>query len=71
MKSRSHDDLAAKGLFCGESCVSILFVLSSGNSFYGIICALKVDSQGDCFLELSFLWLDCGINFSLCIHIGV
>lgn len=49
MKSRSHDDLAAKGLFCGTSCVSILFVFSSGNSFYGIICALKVDSQVDFF----------------------
>ena len=40
-------------------CMFVVHVLSLGNSFYGILCALKVDSQVDCFLKLNFLWLDC------------
>lgn len=28
-------------------CMFVMHVLSLGNSFYGILCALKVDSQVD------------------------
>ena len=37
--------------------VSVMHVVSLKNSFYGILCTLKVHSQLDCFLKLNFLWL--------------
>lgn len=41
-------------------CMFVMHVLSLGNSFYGILCALKVDSQVDWFFfKLNFLWLNC------------
>lgn len=35
-------------------CMFVMHVLSLGNSFYGILCALKVDSQVDCFFLTEF-----------------